>query len=266
MADSFSRHSESRVLPLSGVHNFRDYGGYATKDGGRVKTGLLYRSGQHGEASEQDLQAIDALALAHVVDLRGEGERQRAPCRRGPGFAAQVHVYEGETAALAPHEEAAGGVLDEAGAYRAMTKLYSRLPERRPLLTMLRRYFDVLAAGEGASLVHCHAGKDRTGMAVDFLHHALGVHPDDAMEDFLLTNSAGNIDARLEAGRRALSARWGDIDDATIRVLMGVDARYLEASRKAVTERYGSIDAFLEQELGVDNAKRDALRLHLVET
>ncbi len=256
----------TRVLPLSGVHNFRDYGGYRTSDGGRLKTGVLWRSGQHLDANEADLAAIDALDLAHVVDLRGRGERRKYPCPRGPDFEAEVHAYDGETAGLAPHVEAAKDALTVETAHAAMTKLYADLPDRKPLLVMLRRYFAALAQGDGASLVHCLAGKDRTGMAVDLMHHALGVHPDDAMADFLLTNTAGDVDARVEAGAKAVRGKWGEIDDATIRVLMGVDERYLAASRKALTDRYGSIDVFLADEMGVDDTKRDALRLHLVET
>lgn len=256
---------QTRVLPLEGIHNFRDYGGYPVAGGGRVKSGVLWRSGQHVDAKDEDLQAVDALALAHVIDFRGVSERENAPCRRSPGFDAEVHYYDGETANLAPHLEAVSEALDEDGAHRAMERIYRNLPNREPVLWVMRRYFAVLAQGDGASLVHCLAGKDRTGMAVALLHHALGVHPDDAMEDFLLTNTAGNIDARVAAGASAVRARWGDISDETIRILMGVDARYLHAMRESVESAHGSIDAFLRDVLGVDDARREALRLHLTE-
>lgn len=254
-----------RVLTLNGVHNFRDYGGYAVSGGGQVRTGLLYRSGQHVEATDRDLAAIDALNIEHVIDMRGNGEREAYPCRRGDGFAGDVVFYNGETAALAPHVEAAGGGLDEAAVHRRMTDLYAKLPSREPVLWVMRRYFDILAKGEGASLIHCLAGKDRTGMAVALLHHALGVHPDDAMADFLLTNTAGNIDARIEVGAGAIREKWGNISDDTIRILMGVDARYLQAMYDAVDDEYGSTDAFLSDVLHVDDARREALRLHYIE-
>lgn len=254
-----------RILPLEGVHNFRDYGGYPAADGGRVRSGMLWRSGQHGGATDADLAAIDALGLRHVVDFRGESERSPSPCRRGSGFCAEVVFYDGETANLAPHLEAAEGSLDPAAAHRAMERIYRNLPVRKPVHWVMRRYFAALAGGEGASLVHCLAGKDRTGMAVALLHHALGVHPDDAMADFLLTNVAGNIEARIAAGGEAIRARRGAISDETIRVLMGVDERYLHAMRSALEEHYGSVGAFLESEIGVDAKMRDALRLQLVE-
>lgn len=257
--------SNDRVLPLSGVHNFRDYGGYNVAGGGRVKTGLLWRSGEHGKASDADLSAIDDLSLRHVIDLRGNSERRANPCKRGPKFDAEVLYYDGETAGLAPHVEAAKDAINVESAHVAMERLYAQLPTRERLNWILKRYFAALASGEGASVVHCLAGKDRTGMAVDLLHHVLGVHPDDAMEDYLLTNTAGDMDARVAAGATAVRAKYGDVDDATIRVLMGVDARYLVASREAVVAEFGTTGAFLEQVLDVDDTRRAQLREHLIE-
>lgn len=260
------RMTDDRLLPLEKVHNFRDYGGYPTQGGGRVKTGLLWRSGHHAEATEADLQAMDALALAHVVDLRGNGERSSHPVRLPERFAGQLLHFDGETAGLGPHMEAIEGTMTAEDAHQAMERLYRSLPDRENLNWILRRYFDALAKGEGTSLVHCHAGKDRTGMAVDLLHHILGVHPDDAMADFLLTNSVGDQEARIAQSAPTIRARYGDVDDDTVRVVMTVHERYLLAARKALLERFGSIDAFLEQVLDVDAAKREALRLHLVES
>ena len=101
--------SENRVLPLAGVHNFRDYGGYVVAGGGRLRTGVLFRSGQHLEATADDLAAVDALGIANIIDLRGDNERLLYPCRRAPGFAAAVLYMPGETtgAGSAPHVEAA---------------------------------------------------------------------------------------------------------------------------------------------------------------
>lgn len=261
---SISTEIPPRVLKLTGIHNFRDYGGYRTGMG-RVKRGLLFRSGQHCDADESDLQAIAALSLRYVIDMRGNSERAKYPSRRPGNFDGEIVFYDGETAALAPHVEAAEGALDAAAAHAKMEALYEKLPFRMPLIAVMRQYFATLAEGQGASLVHCLAGKDRTGMAVALLHHTLGVHPDDAMEDFLLTNTAGDLDARVAAGAQAIREKWGPIEDSTIRILMSVDARYLVAMRKAVERQHGSLDVFLADVLGVDAARRDALRLHLIE-
>lgn len=254
-----------RFLATTAIHNLRDYGGYAVAGGGKVKAGVLFRSGHHADAADEDLATVAALDLQHVIDLRGDSERAQKTCRRPEGFAAEVLFFEGETAGLAPHLQAAQGSVDAVSAHRAMVDLYGALPDRAGLNDILRRYFAALAQGKGASLVHCAAGKDRTGMAVDLLHHALGVHPDDAMADYLLTNDAPNNEERIAHGMELLGDKYGAIEEATVRVLMGVHPEYLEAARRSLRERFGSADAYLEQVLGVDAAKRAALIAQLVD-
>lgn len=255
----------NRFLVTTAIHNFRDYGGYPVAGGGKVKTGLLFRSGHHAEAGEEDLATVAELKLRHVIDLRGESERERHTCRRPDSFAADVIFYSGETAGLAPHLEAAQGNVDPASAHQAMVDLYGALPDRAGVNWVLKRYFAALAKGEGASLVHCAAGKDRTGIAVDLLHHILGVHPDDAMEDYLLTNHSPRNEERIRHGMELMGDKYGGIDEATVRVLMGVDAEFLKAARRSVKTRFGSTDAYLEHVLGVDAAQREALKAALVD-
>lgn len=254
-----------RFLDTPAIHNFRDYGGYSTTGGGRVKSGLLWRSGHHADAGESDLATVAELDLRHVIDLRGDSERAQKTCRRPDGFAAEVLFFDGETAGLAPHLQAAEGSVDAQSAFRAMVGLYGALPDRPGLNDILKRYFAALAEGKGASLVHCAAGKDRTGMAVDLLHHVLGVHPDDAMADYLLTNESPRNEERIMHGMELMGDKYGGIDEATVRVLMGVDAAYLDAARQSLKERFGSADAYLEQALGVDAAVRERLIDQLVD-
>lgn len=255
---------QSRFLPLESIHNLRDYGGYDVA-GGKVKTGLLWRSGHHADASDADLAHVADIDLVTVIDLRGNAERARHACRRDPRFEGDVMFHDGETAGLAPHLEAAEGTVDADSARAAMIELYAKLPDREGLNAALRQYFAVLAEGRGPSLVHCAAGKDRTGIAVDLLHHILGVHPDDAMADYLLTNEAPDNDRRIADGMALLGKKYGVKDEATARVLMGVEAQFLQGARAAVRERFGSTDAYLAQQLGVDAPMREALRLQLVD-
>ncbi|RGP40255.1 Protein-tyrosine-phosphatase [Altererythrobacter insulae] len=254
-----------RFIPTSEIHNLRDYGGYGVMGGGRVKTGVLFRSGHHAEAEAADLATISGLNLRHVIDLRGDSERERHTCRRPDDFDGEVIFFEGETAGLAPHLEAAQGNVDASSAHQAMVDLYGALPDRAGVNWVFKRYFDALSRGEGASLVHCAAGKDRTGIAVDLLHHILGVHPDDAMEDYLLTNHSPRNEERIAHGMSLMGDKYGGIDEATVRVLMGVDAEFLEAARKSVKERFGNTEAYLDQALDVDAAKREALIAALVD-
>ena len=249
---------QSRVLSLTGIHNFRDYGGYATRDGGRLRAGLLFRSGQHINATAQDLATVDALDLATVIDLRGDSERRHYPCVRGEAFAAMVLFADGETSGRggAPHAIAASDIQTVDDAEAAMIDLYAFMPHRPNLQAAFRHYFATLAERDGASLVHCFAGKDRTGLVVALLHKLAGVHDDDAMADYLLTNTAGNAEARIAAGVESIRRSRPDASDAVVAHLMAVRAAWLDAAFATIERDWGGVDAYLTTALGVDAAQR----------
>ncbi len=256
---------ENRILGLAGVHNFRDYGGYATRHGGRVRSGVLFRSGQHRDATSADLDRIRTLRLATIIDLRGDGERGLYPCRRHPTCSAAVVFAPGETAGHAPHIEAARDVRTKADADTAMIALYRSMPFRPVLVATMRLYLRALAEGYGPSLIHCLAGKDRTGLAVALLHHALGVGRDDIYADYELTNQAGNAEARIAAGADHVRAGFGPaMEDAALRALMGVDAAYLDAGFAEIVARHGDVDEYLRDVLEVDAGMRERLNSKLM--
>lgn len=257
--------TDPRVLKLDGVHNFRDYGGYEGVDGARLRQGLLWRSAQHGDASDLDLAAIHDLGIANVIDLRGPSEREMKPCRRHVDFAGQVWTYPEETAGLALHTEAANGVVSAAEARAAMIRLYEGIAFRENLVPMLRLYMELLHRADGPSLVHCVAGKDRTGFAVAMAQHVLGVSREAIMADYMLTNQASKLDERIESEAFRDHPRYAALDPDTVRALWGVEADYLDTALNAVETRYGTIDAYLAEVLKIDDAKREALRRHYLE-
>ncbi|MDB5723825.1 MAG: protein-tyrosine-phosphatase [Novosphingobium sp.] len=260
--------ADNRVLALVGVHNFRDFGGYSVAGGGRLKRGKLWRSGQHHDATEADLASIAALGLTAVYDLRTAQERSSHPCARPADFIARVRYSEVADPRNAPHVEVskdAQGQRDAVSTREGMRRGYETLPFRPSLGAMTRTMLADLADGEDAILVNCMAGKDRTGLAVAAVHLAVGVHRDDVIADYLLTNTAGDTEARIRAGQATIRQITGPITDDVVRALMGVEAAYLETAFAALRERYGSEDAWLEQHLGADGALRERLRTHLVE-
>lgn len=256
-----------RVLPLDGIHNFRDYGGYAARDGARLKQGVLWRSGQHVDATADDLTKVAAIGLATVIDLRGDTERADFPCARPLGFAAQVLFANGETAdgGHAPHVGVARDVVTAADAHAAMLRFYPTMPFRPNLISVYRMYFASLAERDGPSLLHCLAGKDRTGVAAAVLHHLLGVHADDIMTDYLLTNSSGNIDRRIAAGALTVRKSFGPaMQQEAVRTLMGVHPAFLDAAFAAIREQHGSVDAYARDVLGVDESQLEAIKARLL--
>ncbi len=268
-SDSQTGASQSaRIGPFyvtQGIHNLRDYGGYAVTGGGRVRSGVLFRSGQHMEASGEDLALVHALDIRTVIDLRGTSERAGFPCRRHPDFAAEVIAYDGETSNSPPHEGGGGAVvMTPAKARERMLAVYTRMPVNPAMIWVFQQYFNALDANEGGSLVHCFAGKDRTGIAASLLLHVLGVHHDDITHEFLLTNDAPTRAILERQSLPRMEAHYGRIEPEALHNLMGVLPEYLETYIKEVTRDHGSLDTYLAAILGVDGPRKERLRAKLV--
>jgi protein tyrosine/serine phosphatase len=258
----------ARIGPFyvtQGIHNLRDYGGYAVAGGGRVRAGVLLRSGQHMEATDEDLTLLHALDIRTVIDLRGNSEREGFPCRRHANFSAQVITYDGETSNSPPHE--GGGsriVMTPHKARERMLAVYTRMPVNPAMIWIFREYFKALDEGEGGSLVHCFAGKDRTGIAASLLLHVLGVHRDDYVAEFLLTNEAPTRAILERQSLPRMEAHYGTIDPEALHNLMGVLPEYIETYIAQVARDHGSLDAYLATILGVDGPRKERLRAKLV--
>ncbi len=256
---------DDRVLNFDGIHNFRDYGGYAAR-AGRLARGRLWRSGQHAGATPADLARVRDLGLATVIDLRGDSERAAFPCLRHDDFAGDVLFHPGETASLhgqAAHAEQADRIRSADDARAQMVRLYQGMAFRDVLIGTWRMYGAALAQRDGASLLHCLAGKDRTGVGAALIHHVLGVHHDDIMDDYLLTNSAGNVEARIAAQAGNL-ADMG-LSEAAMRVVLGVEPVFLDTAFAAIRERHGSIAGYAETVLGIGAPQIAAMEQRLID-
>ena len=253
-----------RVLPTTGIANLRDYGGYPVAGGGRLRCGILFRSGDHSRATAEDLDYIANLRLTAVVDLRSEVERAAAPSRRPVNAKYPIISAPSYKAARAPHVAALAEAPTVGSVSARLRQAYGRIPFQAPMIEAFRLYFQTLAAADGPTLVHCAAGKDRTGIAVALMHAGLGVHRGDILADFLLTNTVGNQKAHLQSGAGRLRQTFGDALSAeVIRTTLSVDAPCLDAMFDAI-EGVGGIHRYLAQTLGLAGSDRERLADRLV--
>ena len=257
----------TRHLALEGIDNFRDYGDYAGLGGRRLRRGLLYRSAAHARATDADLDAMAALGLAVIVDLRRKGERLREPSRRPPGFTGAV--FEKDSAIEDDDSWRAhitNSDLSEASFVAYILDYYRQAPFDERHIDLFTRYFRALAETRGPVLIHCAAGKDRTGILAALTHHLAGVHRDDILADYLLTNNEARMVQRLPLVLENIQALAGRApSEAYARRVMGVEAVYLETAFAGIADRFGGTDAYLETALGVDAQLRTALEKRLLE-
>lgn len=253
-----------RLHTFEGLTNFRDFGGYRA-GARRMATGRFFRSANHALATDADLARLASMNIAAVVDLRRPAERARAPSRRWEGFAASV-IENNDPDEGAQSWDAFMQAWDmEASSYgRFLLDYYAEAPHLPRIVDLFTRYFETLAKADGAIVVHCAAGKDRTGLAVALTHHIAGVHRDDIIADYLLTNQSGRFEQHGAAWREAILQQHGRAPTMeTMRFIMGVTPEYLERSFAAINERHGGVDAYLRDVLGVDNARRAEIEARL---
>jgi protein tyrosine/serine phosphatase len=255
----------TRHIPLQGVENFRDFGDYAAGQG-RLKKGVLFRAAHQAEATDQDLVAMAGLGIVTIVDLRRPNERERDPSRRWEGFAAEVIDNDlGVTGEDPWHTFLRGSDLSVGAIRDYLVEYYRRAPFKARHLDLFRRYFQALGAARGPVLIHCAAGKDRTGLLAALTHHVAGVADDDVIDDYLLTNNEERFVRRGPRFAAIVETATGRRpSDAAIRTAMGVEADYLATALAEMRGQYGSIDGYLENAVGLDAAGREAVRAHIL--
>ena len=188
-----------RHILLDEAVNFRDLGGYRTRDGRSVKWRTLFRADGLSALSERDRGVVRRLGVATVIDLRtaGELENGRFPVEDIPvafhHFPLLEEVPDSEKFALKP------GMLSEQ--YRDMAD--NAGPQIGQILSILS---DV---DSHPAIVHCTAGKDRTGVLVAVLLGVLGVPDETIVEDYALSAAAmtrlrAKLVARHPEGRQVI--------------------------------------------------------------
>ena len=247
------------MLGFVGIDNFRDFGG-APAAGGRVRTGRLFRAGHLGGATAADCTALDRLGIATVVDLRRPSERARQPSRWAPG---RVIVSEAGDRAEGPHLEfLRAGDLSDAGVEAYLAGYYRQAPFEPRHLDLFADAFAALDESAGAMLIHCTAGKDRTGLLAALVLAALGVAPAELMADFMATNAMMTPARRDQVGASLQPIIGRAPSEAILRGFMGVSAGHLELAFAAIEQEVG-LGGYLAG-LGVDAGRRERIRRNLL--
>lgn len=247
----------AEALRLSSVSNFRDAAGAGLElaSGARMATRVVYRSGRLDEVSRADRAALTEAGLALVIDLRTRTEATRRPDRAVAGAEhVRVNIY--GTVDVPPRDIP---TVSAARAYmREKNRDFVTDPGQR---LRLARVLRLVAAADGPVLVHCSAGKDRTGWVAALLQLTAGVGREQVMAEYLASNDyrAEEIEASYRSVLAARGLQAAEID----RALETVEAGYLRAGLAAMDRRYGSVYRYLRLGLGLSKATIATLRARL---
>nr|WP_199157403.1 tyrosine-protein phosphatase [Pedobacter sp. ASV2] len=240
----------TRAVPVKGATNFRDLGGYETKQGTHVKWGKIYRSGEISKLTDADIQLLNQKHINFVVDFRGNDEVAKAKDRLPQG-AGYIQLPAGS-------ENLGNLMLQLPKLNSADSLMESFYSQTSHLKAKYQPFFQALLQQPDSSalLFHCTAGKDRTGIGAALLLYALGVPEQTILEDYLLSNEYRKVEnEQMIQGLVKMGVK-----EQVARDLAGVKQEYLMATYNAILSQYGSLDNFLTTEMGLSNADLVKLR------
>lgn len=245
--------SPARHFNLAGASNFRDLGGYPAKDGCTVRWRQIFRSNHLGHVTEADIEVLRGLGLKSAFDFRGAEERIAAMCGLAEIAVHSLPIEPTVVAALRARL-AAGATLSSADALEVMQDSYRNYV--RYNTQNFRALFAHLLEDRAPLVIHCTAGKDRTGFACALILHTLGVPDDLIAEDYLLTNRFYRRDP----------AASNDLPEDVKQVLASVEASFLAAAFDAISADYGDLESYLRDGLGIRAGERAELKTRYLES
>lgn len=242
--------TQSRSLPFSVTFNFRDVGGYAGLDGRTVRWRRLFRSDSLHRLDEADRESFAALGVRTVIDLRRPREIEQAgriPAHHAPTY---LHIYPKHA------EWDAGSLAEQRDVERWLADRYLDLARdgREAIVDALR----VIADDDAAPVVvHCMAGKDRTGVVCAVTLALLGVADADIAEDYALSEAAT---ARMTKWLIAADPAFVPLPEQFMAAPAGAMSLFLRDLRA----RYGSVEGYV-RDGGFTESELSALRGHLLD-
>jgi protein-tyrosine phosphatase len=241
MTDFHARH-----LNLEGASNFRDVGGYPASDGRTVRWRKIFRSNHLGHLTDADIDIVRKLGVKTAFDFRGSEERTAAVCKVEEIEVHSLPIEPTVVAALRARLQArALSSADALDIMRESYRGYVRLNTHS-----FRELFAQILKDTAPLVIHCTAGKDRTGFSVALVLHALGVPSEVISDDYLLTNRFYRRDPNASP----------DLPDDVRNAIGSVEASFLAAGFEAVRADYGSLEGYFRDGLGLGEPERAELK------
>ena len=250
-----------RILEWEGALNARDVGGLPTRDGQRIRPAALVRSDVPSRLTQAGREALLGHGVRTIIDVRSKAEVARDadsyPFRKAGDGSVVTYLHVPFTAGQDEETSEKVHARYQAAASREELNRID-LDEHAPgIVAIIRAVAD---APPGGVLVHCHAGKDRTGLVIALMLLLAGVPDEEIADDYALT--ARNLEPLIVEWLDEVSE--GDADRERLRTLAHPRREAMLDTLDYLRNRYGSVTAYLHA-AGLGDADMERLRQRLVE-
>ncbi|MEV6400777.1 tyrosine-protein phosphatase [Streptomyces sp. NPDC051907] len=240
----------NRHITFERLHNFRDVGGYRTRDGRTLRWGRLYRSDSLAKLHGDDWDRFQALGIRTVIDLRYPWEidaKGRVPASEGLEYVNLSIEHR-------PYDQAE--ISPDVDPWRFLADRFAEVALDGA--KELRQALELIASDSGPLVFHCASGKDRTGLLAALVLSLVGVDEEDVVADFALTELATErLVADWHTANPDRTLKWPSYGRAPAEVMRLVLAD--------LTTEYGSVHGYATGRLGVDDALISELRERILE-
>jgi protein-tyrosine phosphatase len=243
----------ARHFNLTGASNFRDIGGYPGKGGRAVRWRQIFRSNHLGHLTDADIDVLRGLGVKSAYDFRGTEERAAAICGIREIEVHSLPIEPTVVATLRARRDN-GTRLSQDDALDVMRESYRGYVRQNT--PNFRALFAHLLEDRAPLVIHCTAGKDRTGFACALILHALGVPDHVISEDYLLTNRFYRRDPSASS----------DLPAEVSEVLGTVQSSFLAAAFDAIRAEYGDLESYFGDGLGLGTQERAGLAARYLES
>ena len=270
-----------QFIPVNGIINARDLGGYIMQDGRRLRDGMLIRSAHLADASDEDLQYLSSIPISKVIDFRKDIEMNGKTDRMVPG-AEYIRLEidaSGKIVSQATEDEKrlfTGNKQFDVKKFMVMAafnpmaqriaqQMYPNLTNDPECRKQFKQFFRlILDTANGAILYHCTQGKDRTGFASALILAALGADKDTIVADFDATNRVYEEDVR-QCCQNVLLMGGKENEIATVKSFLGANTDNFIKALESIDREFGSMEAYLKGPIGLTDQDILTLRERYLE-
>jgi protein-tyrosine phosphatase len=249
---------------MENIYNFRDFGGYKSLDGSIIKKGMLYRCASLSKASKNDLKELAALGIRTICDLRSLQEKKKNPDRLPNNLAIKsIHIpikatQNDEATFFEQFSSLFADKTRKINFFEYMEKLYREYVNEFKF--EFSKILSLSADKENLPiLIHCTAGKDRTGLACSLIQMALGVPIESVIQDYLLTNDYLRGFKKKKLRQLKVFSLIG-VSNQNFIPLFDARTEYFQRAMDQIEYEFGTVENYIQDGLGFTLA--DRLRLN----